>query len=26
VEDDDWETCSSVLNGVSMKELLSKAW
>ena len=26
VEDDDWETCASVLNGVSMKELLSKAW
>ena len=26
VEDDDWETCASVLNGVSMRELLSKAW
>jgi hypothetical protein len=26
VEDDDWETFASVLNGVSMKELLSKAW
>ena len=26
VEDDDWETCSSVLNKVSMKEMLSKGW
>jgi hypothetical protein len=26
VEDDDWETCASVLNGVIMKELISKAW
>lgn len=26
VEDADWETCASVLNGVSMKELLSKGW
>jgi superfamily II DNA/RNA helicase len=26
VEDADWETCSSVLNGLSMKELLSKGW
>jgi Helicase conserved C-terminal domain/PLD-like domain/SNF2-related domain len=26
VEDADWETCSSVLNTVSMKELLSRKW
>jgi hypothetical protein len=26
VEDADWETCASVLNSVSMKELLSKGW
>lgn len=26
VEDADWETCSSVLNAVSMKELLSRGW
>ena len=26
VEDADWETCASVLNGVSMKELLSLGW
>lgn len=26
VEDADWETCTSVLNKVSMKELLSKGW
>lgn len=26
VEDADWETCASVLNGESMKELLSRGW
>jgi len=26
VEDADWETCASVLNGTSMKELLSRGW
>jgi hypothetical protein len=26
VEDADWETCSSVLNGLSMKEMLSRGW
>lgn len=26
VEDADWETCSSVLNGLSMREMLSKGW
>ena len=26
VEDDDWETCSTVLNKVSMREILSKGW
>ena len=26
VEDADWETCASVLNAVSMKELLSRGW
>ena len=26
VEDADWETCASVLNEISMKELLSKGW
>lgn len=26
VEDADWETCASVLNGLSMKELLSQGW
>jgi hypothetical protein len=26
VEDADWETCASVLNGLSMKELLSRGW
>ena len=26
VEDADWETCASVLNGFSMKELLSRGW
>lgn len=26
VEDADWETCASVLNAVSMRELLSKGW
>lgn len=26
VEDADWETCTSVLNAVSMKELLSRGW
>lgn len=26
VEDADWETCASVLNSVSMKELLSRGW
>jgi hypothetical protein len=26
VEDADWETCASVLNGVRMKELLSLGW
>ncbi|MEI6818052.1 MAG: hypothetical protein WCL19_00475 [Verrucomicrobiota bacterium] len=26
VEDADWETCTSVLNKVSVKELLSLGW
>ena len=26
VEDADWETCASVLNSMSMKELLSRGW
>lgn len=26
VEDADWETCASVLNGVSVKELFSRGW
>jgi hypothetical protein len=26
VEDADWETCAAVLNGLSMKEMLSKGW
>ena len=26
VEDADWETCESVLNKVSLKEILSKGW
>ncbi len=26
VEDADWETCASVLNSISMKELFLKAW
>ncbi len=26
VEDADWETCASVLNGLSMKEMLSRGW
>ena len=26
VEDADWETCASVLNAVSMRELLSTGW
>jgi len=26
VEDADWETCALVLNGLSMKELLSRGW
>jgi len=26
VEDADWETCASVLNGFSMREMLSKGW
>jgi len=26
VEDADWETCASVLNALSMKELLSRGW
>lgn len=26
VEDTDWETCASVLNSVSMRELLSRGW
>lgn len=26
VEDADWETCDSVLNAISMKELLSRGW
>lgn len=26
VEDADWETCATVLNAVSVKELLSKSW
>lgn len=26
VEDDNWESCSTVLNAVSMRELLSKGW
>jgi hypothetical protein len=26
VEDADWETCATVLNGLSMKELLSRGW
>lgn len=26
VEDEDWETCVSVLNGISMRELLSQSW
>lgn len=26
VEDADWETCASVLNAVSMRELLSRGW
>ncbi len=26
VEDDDWETCATVLNKVSLKEILSKGW
>ena len=26
VEDDNWESCSTVLNAVSMREMLSKGW
>ena len=26
VEDSDWETCASVLNGLSMREMLSRGW
>ena len=26
VEDADWETCSAVLNGLSMREMLSQGW
>ena len=26
VEDADWETCASVLNALSMKEMLSQGW
>jgi hypothetical protein len=26
VVDADWETCASVLNGLSMKEMLSRGW
>jgi len=26
VEDADWETCASVLNAVSVKELFSRSW
>lgn len=26
VEDADWETCASVMNGLSMKEMLSRGW
>lgn len=26
VEGADWETCAAVLNGMSMKELLSRGW
>ena len=26
VEDADWETCATVLNSVTLKEMLSKAW
>lgn len=26
VEDDSWEICSTVLNAVSMREMLSKGW
>lgn len=26
VEDADWETCASVLNGLSMREMLSQGW
>ena len=26
VEDADWETCASVLNGLSMREMLSRGW
>ena len=25
-EDADWETCATVLNALSMKELLSRGW
>ena len=26
VEDADWETCATVLNGLSMREMLAKGW
>ena len=26
VEDEDWETCASVLNGLSVREILSQRW
>lgn len=26
VEDADWETCVTVLNGLSMREMLAKGW
>ena len=26
VEDADWETCASVLNGLSVREMLAKGW
>ena len=26
VEDADWETCATVLNDISMKELMSQGW
>ena len=26
VEDANWETCATVLNGLSMREMLAKGW